>query len=185
MPRLCTQIGDRCKFTDDSCCMKQQTVGQKEKQNKTTKSICSWGEGLGLRTQNFDRRNVGYKRAKLYILFRNSPGELAVDTGSQSSSVVFPHTACRRPLQLPLPRATSTAHRSTSRSVFFSSGYRIYNAKTAVTVCRDQRPEPMPKIMDVHRHKWKSAPKTLRIRVLHGICLRGVWGVRRKRSHRF
>ena len=120
MPRLCTQIGDRCKFTDDSCCMKQQTVGQKEKQNKTTKSICSWGEGLGLRTQNFDRRNVGYKRAKLYILFRNSPGELAVDTGSQSSSVVFPHTACRRPLQLPLPRATSTPHRSTSRSVFFS-----------------------------------------------------------------
>ena len=166
--------------------MKQQTLGQKEKQNKTTKSVCSWGEGLGLRARNFDRRNVGYKRTKLYILFRNSPGELAMDTGSQSSSVVFPsHTACRRPLQLPLPRATSTPHRSTPRSVFLSSGYRIYHCKDCCHCCRDQRPEPMPKLMDVHRRKWKSTPKTLRIRVLHGICLRGVWGIRRKRSHRF
>ena len=121
--------------------MKQQTLGQKEKQNKTTKSVCSWGEGLGLRARNFDRRNVGYKRTKLYILFRNSPGELAMDTGSQSSSVVFPsHTACRRPLQLPLPRATSTPHRSTPRSVFFSSGYRIYHAKTAVIVAEISAP---------------------------------------------
>ena len=118
--------------------MKQQTLGQKEKQNKTTKSVCSWGEGLGLRARNFDRRNVGYKRTKLYILFRNSPGELAMDTGSQSSSVVFPsHTACRRPLQLPLPQAL---HTEVHPGVFFSPAGIVFIMQRLLSLLQRSAP---------------------------------------------